>query len=150
MIKEYFIDGNNLIGKMPKLWDLQKKNKQASREKLAAIVEIYFETIPQNAKIFFDGFKADPIPTTKIRLEYCDNRTADEDIKTEIMRSSNPKLLAVVSSDHSVMQFAQKSSCLVIKSEKFAESLGGKSKNKAETEAIKSINDNDIKKLFGV
>ncbi|MBU1100890.1 MAG: NYN domain-containing protein [Bacteroidetes bacterium] len=150
MIKQYLIDGNNLIGKMPELWELQKKDKQSSREKLAYKVDNYFISKSPNAKIFFDGYGAESIPTSKIRLQYCDKRTADDDIKTEIMRSNNPKLLAVISSDYSVMQFAQKSSCKVIKSEDFARQLAGSKKSKTESDAIKSIKNDDIKKLFGV
>ncbi len=38
----YIIDGNNLIGKIASLMNLQKKDKQASREKLIYILDRYF------------------------------------------------------------------------------------------------------------
>jgi hypothetical protein len=38
----FIIDGNNLIGKIKSLMDLQKKDKQASREKLVLILDRYF------------------------------------------------------------------------------------------------------------
>jgi predicted RNA-binding protein with PIN domain len=54
-MKQYIIDGNNLIGKIPSLNILQKKDKQGSREKLAFMVDNYFSQ--KNAKVFlhFDG-----------------------------------------------------------------------------------------------
>ena len=150
MKKHYYIDGNNLIGKMPRLWELQKKDKQGSREKLAAIVDRYFAKLPHKTIIFFDGYKNDPIPTSKISIRYCDNRTADEDIKTSIMQAKNPKHIIVVSSDHSVMQFAQKSSCKVIKSEKFASALSQPQERDSESNRIEAISNDEIKKMFGV
>lgn len=150
MIKEYFIDGNNLIGKIPELWELQKSVRQISREKLAFKIDSYFYESAQDVTIFFDGFANEPIPTNKARIIYCDNRTADEEIKSAIMRAKNPKTICVVSSDHSVMQFAKVSSCKVIKSEIFADKLTRKKNKSSEEARIKDISNDEIKKLFGL
>jgi predicted RNA-binding protein with PIN domain len=41
-MKHYIIDGNNLIGKIKSFNQLQKKNKQQCREKLAFLLSRYF------------------------------------------------------------------------------------------------------------
>ena len=41
-MKKYLIDGNNVIGKIHSLANLQKKDKQASREKLVHLVDRFF------------------------------------------------------------------------------------------------------------
>ena len=41
-MRHFIIDGNNLMGKIPSLYKLQKKDGQSSREKLAFILESYF------------------------------------------------------------------------------------------------------------
>ena len=150
MIKEYFIDGNNLIGKIPELWELQKTLRQASREKLAFQIDNYFFELPQDVTIFFDGFVNEPIPTNKARIIYCNGRTADEEIKSAIMQAKNPRTICVVSSDHSVMQFAKVSSCKVIKSENFSGMMKRKKNKSSEELRIKDISNDEIKKLFGV
>ncbi len=150
MIKEYFIDGNNLIGKIPELWELQKSDRQSSREKLSFMTDNYFSAIPQEVTIFFDGFAGEAIPTVKTRIIYCNNKTADDEIKSAIMRTKNPKTIAVVSSDFNVMEFAKVSSCRVIKCENFARRIKQTKEKSSEEERIKGISNDEIKKLFGL
>lgn len=150
MIKEYIIDGNNLIGKIKELHELQNKDKLSSREKLALMLERYFINKPVKVKLHLDGHFSEPINVSKIKIEYSENKPADENIKRDITLSKNPKLVAVVSSDHSVMQFAQKSSCMVMKSESFAKRLKAREGNNLEEKLIKTISNDEIKKMFGV
>lgn len=150
MIKRYFIDGNNLIGKIPSIKKLQQSDKQASREKLAQVLDSYFLKKKEKAIIFFDGFQNEAIRTSKVRIRYSENKIADDIIKAEIDSAKNPKLIIVVSSDRSVMEYAKVSYCSVQKSEEFAKSIKRKKSKTSEEELIKNINDDEIKKLFGL
>lgn len=150
MIKNFIIDGNNLIGKISKLHELQQHDKQSTREKLAFILERYFHNKKIKVSLHFDGFANDVIKASKLKIIYSGNRTADELIKQEIMNSKNPKVICVVSSDFNVMEFARVNSCLIKKCEDFAEELFYKEKIDEEEKRIKEINDSEIKKLFGV
>jgi len=149
-MKQYIIDGNNLIGKIKHLRALQKNNPQASREKLAFMLDTYFKGKPQKATLHLDGFPAEAINTTYIKIEYSENKTADENIKFEIEIYKNPKLLFVVSSDHNLIEFAKVCSCTIIKSEKFAYELTANPGNDPEQTLTKNISDDEIRQLFGV
>ncbi len=150
MIKKYIIDGNNLIGKIKELWSLQQKDKQLSRIKIVKKLDQYFS--PKNVKVSFhlDGFENEAIPSSKIKIKYSNNKTADSQIKLEIDNSKNPKVIAVVSSDHSVREYAKVNSCTSIKSEDFGKELNSNKNSNVEADLIKSIGDDEMKKLFGV
>ncbi len=150
MIKHYIIDGNNLIGKIKELWELQSKDKQASRERLAFMLDRYFGQKNFTVTLHFDGFPGEAIRTSKIRIVYSEKRTADSRIKEEIDHSKNPKLIAVVSSDTGIKDFAKVNSCKTIKSEGFAAKLKADDNSKTEESIIKSIAEDEIKKIFGV
>jgi len=150
MIKKYIIDGNNLIGKIPKIWNLQKKDKQASRVKLVSFLQQYSNRKNIKISLHFDGFPGDAIPSGKIKIKYSNNQIADIKIKEEIDLSRNPKVVAVVSSDNSIAGYAKVNSCTIIKSENFAKKLNQQSNTVAEEEIIKSISNDEIKRLFGV
>ena len=143
MIQKYIIDGNNLIGKIGKLWSLQKKDKQLSRIKLVNGKNV-------KVSLHLDGFAADAIPSSSSKIHYSDNKTADSKIKREIDSSPNPKVIAVVSSDHSIQNYARVNSCTVIKSEEFSKQLSAKKTKDSEEEITKSISEDEIKKLFGL
>ena len=76
-MKQYIIDGNNLIGKIPSLKILQKKDKQRSREKLEFMIDNYFNK--KNAKVFlhFDGHPKESIRINNATIVYSKNLTAD-------------------------------------------------------------------------
>lgn len=150
MIQKYIIDGNNLIGKIKDLWALQKSDKQMSRIKLVKILDGYFRNKKVKVSLHLDGFAADPIPSEKLKLYYSNNKSADSKIKEEIDNSTVPKTIMVVSSDHSVQNYARVNSCKIIKSEEFVRELNAKQKNDKEDEITKSISDDEIKKLFGL
>lgn len=150
MIKKYIIDGNNLIGKIPQIWDLQKKDKQASRVSLVRLLQLYFSKKNVNVSLHFDGFAADAIPSGKLKIKYSNNKIADIKIKEEIDLSRNPKVIGIVSSDHNIQDYARVNSCTIIKSEDFAKQLSQKKDKAAEEEINKSISNDEMKRLFGV
>jgi len=149
-MRYYIIDGNNVIGKDRSLKSLQKKVPQQSREKLAFILDRYFGK--KNYKVFLhlDGFAKEVIRTSKIKLVYSDNKTADDKIRRQIEHAKNPKLIIVVTSDRSLGEFAKVCSCTVIKSEEFLHTVNEENDKRSESEIQNEINDDEIKKLFGL
>ncbi len=123
-MKHYIIDGNNLIGKIKSLNQIQKKNKQQSREKLAFLLGSDISVKKKHRSILhFDGFENDAIRVSGIKIIYSGSSTADEKIKHEIERSKNPKNNVLVTSDSNLAEFGRVCSCQVIKSEEFAKQL---------------------------
>ena len=147
----YIIDGNNLIGKIPSLMGLQKKDKQASREKLVYILDRYFVDKKVNVTLHLDGHPGERINSSKMRIVYSENLTADEKIKLQISQSKSPRSITIVTSDSNLAQFAKVCSAKIISGEEFAAEIS-KSNNALDEEGIiKSINNIDeFKKLFGV
>jgi len=150
-MKKYLIDGNNLIGKIKLLTDLQKKDKQASREKLAHLTDRYFANKKVEVILNFDGFANQKINVTKTKLVYSDNRSADEKIKKQIKVEYSKRNIVVISSDNNVREFAKVCGCEVILSEDFGKEIT-KSQNVDDEESrIKAMDDIDtFKKIFGV
>jgi len=148
LMLSYLIDGNNLIGKINYLKKLGKKDKQATREKLVLMVDKYFRGSKNKAIVHFDGFPGDAIRANKIRIIYSEKKTADDTIRRDIELSDNPRNIVLVTSDHSLAEFARVCSSKVITSEEFA-SLIQKQGSNTEEERINSINIDEIKKLFG-
>lgn len=150
-MKKYLIDGNNLIGKIKLLTALQKKDKQASREKLVHLVDRHFENKKVEVILNFDGFANQKINVTKAKLVYSDNRSADEKIKKQIEAESNKRNIVVISSDNNIREFARVCGCEVVLSEDFGKEIA-KSQNVDDEESrIKAIDDiNSFKKIFGV
>ena len=150
-MKKYVIDGNNLIGKIRSLGNLQKKDKQAPREKLTHLVERYFSNKKVEVILNFDGFANQKIIVSKMKLVYSDKISADEKIKKQIEAEGNKRNLVVISSDNNIREFAKVCSCEVISSEDFGKEIT-KSQNADDEESrIKAMDDIDtFKKLFDV
>jgi len=146
----YIIDGNNLIGKIKSLWKLQKVDGQQSREKLAFMLDRFFDGKKVKVSLHFDGFPKEAIKTGNIKIIYSNKRVADSLIKEEIDNAKNPKLITVVSSDFSIYEYAKVSSCRRIKSEDFAKQLTEKKNEITEDDIIKNIDNDEMKKLFGI
>ena len=148
---KYFIDGNNLIGKIRDLKQLQKKDGQLAREKLVflldrALVNKKFETT-----VYFDGFQKDAIKSDSLRIIYSDSKPADELIKLDISNAKNRKKITVVSSDRSITEFAKVCSCSTVNSEVFSKKLLSERENSSEKEIeLNSSEVDEFKKLFGV
>ncbi|MCF6270367.1 MAG: NYN domain-containing protein [Melioribacteraceae bacterium] len=150
MQRKYIIDGNNLIGKIPKLWKMQQKEKQSSREGLVYQLERYFYYKKIKVSLHFDGYKNANIRGKGIKIIYSENTNADNKIKDEISLSNNPKLITVISSDFNVLDFAKVNSCSIMKSEIFAKEMNKKDDIEDEERLIKSIDNNEMKRLFGI
>jgi predicted RNA-binding protein with PIN domain len=150
-VKHYIIDGNNLIGKVKSLNQLQKKNKQHSREKLAFLLSRYFIKKNTSVSLHFDGFENDALKVSGIKIIYSGSLTADEKIKHEIERSKNPRNIILVTSDANLAEFGRVCSCQLIKSEEFAKQLFSLSSADEEKAKIDTINNTEeFKKLFGI
>jgi uncharacterized protein len=157
-MQKYLIDGNNVIGKSGKLFKIQLKDKQASRNKLVLLLERFLSKRKVSAIIFFDGFPGEAIPFSKGKIVYSEKSTADDKIKLEITNgtsygrnSISRRNLVVVSSDNEIINFAKVCGCNVLSSEDFVKELE-KSKNIDEEKSrIEEMNDTEeFKKLFGV
>lgn len=147
----YIIDGNNLIGKITSLMSLQKKDKQASREKLVYILDRYFINKKATVTLHLDGHPAGRVSSSKMKIVYSENLTADEKIKKQISQSKSPRNIIVVTSDSNLAQFAKVCSTTVVSSDEFAVEINKSGDKFDEESIIKSINNVDeFKKLFGV
>jgi len=148
--KKYIIDGNNLIGKISKLERTRKTDPQSARDHLTAIIDRYFSTKKVDITLHFDGFKKEGLKSSTAKIKYSNNRPADLMIKEEIEKSKNRKQICVISSDHEILNFAKVCGCKTIKSEIFVKNLFPKSKEKSEEERAKEIDNNEIKRAFGL
>jgi predicted RNA-binding protein with PIN domain len=148
-MKHYIIDGNNLIGKTPSINKLQRKRKDASREKIAFLIGRFFAKRKASVSLHFDGYKNDDIKVLGIRIKYSENQSADQKIKKEIEQSKNPKNIIVVTSDNNVAEFARVCSCSIMKSEEFSKALFKTDAVDEEKQRIDELkNDEEFKKLF--
>jgi len=144
MIKHYIIDGNNLIGKMSQMG----KRNASSREQLVLKLDRYFHQKKVTVSLHFDGFEKEIISASRLRIVYSQKRTADALIKSEIENYNSTKSICVVTSDFNLMEFARVCSCKVKKSEEFANELKDNVDRDNEEEKIKSISNEEMKKLF--
>ncbi len=149
-MKKIIIDGNNLIGKIKKFDLPVEKGGPSSREKLVFVLERYFLNKKIKISLHFDGFEKEVIKSSKIKIIYSENKSADENIKDEISGSKNPRLITLITSDFNLSQFGSVNSCSIIKSEIFAHNIQKKGKNDSEKNRINQIDISEIKKIFGV
>lgn len=146
---KYIIDGNNLIGKIKSLQKLQSSDKQSAREKLAYLIDNYFNKKKFKVSLHFDGYPNLPINITNAKVIYSLKKTADEKIKDEISSQKNPKNIIVITSDSNLKEFARVCSSKVISSEDFASSITGRGEQNEEEDRINSINDvEEFKRIF--
>lgn len=150
MIKYYFIDGNNVIGKNSNLKKLQKNLPEESREKLLMLVEKYFHQKKVLIHLYFDGFMKSKISLSKVKIIYSDKRTADELIREDISKAKNPRTICLISSDLELVDFARKNSCAVIKSEEFLAASNKKTSEMEKENFEQIISKSEMLKLFGV
>lgn len=150
-MKKYLIDGNNLIGKIKSVAKIHTKDKQASREKIAYLLDRYFTNKKIIVFLHFDGFENRKIKVKSIKIVYSENLSADEKIKKQIELEKNNRNTVVVSSDNSIKDFAKVCGCNIILSEDFGQEITKTNHQDDEETRIKTINDiNAFKKIFGV
>jgi len=150
-MKHYIIDGNNLIGKIKRLSDLQNKDKQSAREQLVYLLQNYFSGKKIKVSLHFDGFENSQVNISNGRVIYSDSKTADEKIKDQISVSKNRKEIIVISSDNGIRNFAKVCGCSLLTSEEFYKETAAKNESDDEEKRIKEMNNTDeFKKLFNV
>ncbi len=138
-MNHYIIDGNNLIGKVKTLAKMQSKDKQASRVQLVNLLNSYFAGKKCNLTLHLDGHANSPLHLSKGKIVYSDNRISDYHIRQEIDKSKNRKLIILVSSDHSLMNYGKVNSCTVMKCEEFSKEMEKKGENNQELEVVKQL-----------
>ncbi len=149
-MKKYIIDGNNLIGKIKFLSNLQSKNKQAVREKTAHLIDRYFSDKKVGVILNFDGFANQEIVVSKIKIIYSEQNSADEKIKKQI-EENNKRNIVVISSDNNLKEFAKVCGCEIILSETFGKEITRTKVEDDEELRIKKIDDvSTFKKMFNV
>ena len=146
---QYIIDGNNIIGKIPELFKLQKKDKQRSREQLVYLLQRYYSGKKIHLSLYFDGFENIPLHMSKGKIIYSGNKQADHFIREQIEKTKNRKNVVLVSSDNELKNFGRACSCRIISSEDFVKLL---MKGKTEDEEklrVEDINDvEEWKRIF--
>jgi predicted RNA-binding protein with PIN domain len=142
-IIKYFIDANNLIGKIPKLRKLKGSD---SRERLIFLLQRFFSGKKVNVTLFFDGHQSENIKTN-FEIVYSLNRSADELIKQRIDRSKRNKNLVVVSSDLEIFAYAKECGCKAVKSEEFYKNISSTQSDDL-TEKPNNFDIDEFKKIF--
>jgi predicted RNA-binding protein with PIN domain len=145
----YIIDGNNLIGKIKSLMDIQRKgDKQSSRGKLVLLLDRYFSNKKNSVTLHLDGFENDKINSSSSKIIYSQKLTADEKIKNQIEHSSSRKNIIVITSDNNIAEFARVCGCKVISSVEFASMIKNLKQEDAEENRIKQINNDEFIKAW--
>ena len=138
-MNHYIIDGNNLIGKEKTLARIQAKDRQASRAQLVLFLNSYFAGKKCHLTLHLDGHANSPLHLSKGKIVYSENRISDYHIRQEIDKSKNKKLIILVTSDHSLMNYGKVNSCTVMRSEDFSREMGQKGENNRELEVVKQL-----------
>ncbi len=146
----YIIDGNNLIGRIKFLHQLQKRNKQESRIKLIQLINKYFAGKRVKISLHFDGFSNISLNVSKGKIFYSAEEASDNLIRREIESSKNPRLIVLITSDRSLMDFGKAYSCKVISSDEFNLLTEKFFEKDLETERIKQLENDkeEFLKLF--
>ena len=145
----YIIDGNNVIGKVQELFKLQKSDKQRSREQLVYLLQRYFHNKKINLTLHFDGFANIPLPLSKGKIIYSENKTADSLIKENIERIKNRKNIILVTSDNELKNFGKACGCTIVSSKDFGKVLTKGSSIDEEKLRTEEINDvEEWKRIF--
>ena len=89
--------------------------------------------------LFFDGYENVRLGPSKIRIDYSDNKQADDKIRNYISHHTSPTHLILISSDGPLAQFARKCSCKVIASENFTKQLESTTRGDDEEKKISGL-----------
>jgi predicted RNA-binding protein with PIN domain len=151
-MNHYIIDGNNLIGKIKHVKELQKKDKQGSRAELVKLLNKYFQRKKTILSLHLDGYPNEPLVISKGKIIYSKNLPSDNLIREEIDNSKNTRLIILITSDRNLMNYGKVCSCTVIKSEDFFQSIENNLVNDDEEQKIKQLEKErgEFEKLFGL
>lgn len=145
----YIIDGNNLIGKSSSLSKIQKKDKQAAREKLVYLLDRYFYQKKYSVYLHLDGYPGEILNSSKMKIVYSEQRTADEKIKKQIGNSTSRKNITLVTSDLNLAEYGKVCGCKIISSEDFFALLQAMDDQDDEESRINKMSKSEFLKLFG-
>jgi len=151
-MKHYIIDGNNLIGKVKRLSDLQNKDKQSAREQLVFLLQKIFAGKKIKISLHFDGYENTKLNLGKGKIIYSESKSADDKIKEQVSNSKNRREIVVVSSDNGIRNFAKVCGCSLMMSEEFYSEFMQKSQADEEESIINQMKKDvdEFKKLFDV
>lgn len=150
-MNHFIIDGNNVIGRIPALSSLQKKDKQLSREKLAFLVERFFANRKVKLTLHFDGFSSLPLKVSKVKIIYSEKLSADENIKKQIGDIKNRRTIIVITSDSNLSEYARICGCSIQSSDEFGKLLFKKKEIDDEDEKIRQMsNEKNIQEFKNI
>ncbi len=146
----YFIDGNNLAGKLKGISNIKTGQNQLMREKLISLLSRYYSKDRNQIVVFFDGFPREAIRAGKIKIIYSNRKTADDEIKEAIANHKNPRLITLITSDNNLREYGKACSCRIKSCEELSLDIETADKQDDEKERIEKISNSEIKKLFGI
>ena len=145
----YIIDGNNVIGKIPELFRLQKSDKQRSREQLVFLLQRYFSNKKINLTLHFDGYANSPLSLSKGKIIYSENKSADSLIKENIERIKNRRNIILITSDNELKNFGKACGCTILSSKDFGMMITKGNSIDEEKPRTEEINDvEEWKRIF--
>ncbi len=125
--KDIIVDGFNLLYKYPHLEEfMYRNNLTKARNGLIKILNEYVSKSKKNITVYVDGKKEEGLNITKekvgnINIVYTIDVTADYEIKKFVMKSRQPGIITVVSSDKEVIQVVKGCGAHFLKSEEFVQ-----------------------------
>jgi hypothetical protein len=150
-MKHFIIDGNNLIGRIKSLSELQNKDKQRAREQLVYILQNNFSGKGVKITLHFDGYENNKISLYGGKIIYSESKTADEKIKDQISNFKTTRNLVVVSSDNGIRDYAKVCGCSLMTSDEFSKTISSENEQDDEENRIKEINNvEEFKRLFNL
>lgn len=138
-MNHYIIDGNNLIGKIKHLKELQGKDKQSSRQGVVNILNSFFAGKKVKVTLHLDGYPGIAIQLSKGKIIYSEKHTSDYMIREEIDNSKNPKHIILVSSDNALINYARANSSAFVKAEDFYNEVKKIYEKSEEQERLKQL-----------
>jgi len=149
-VNYYFIDGNNLAGKLKGISNIKAGQNQLMREKLISVLSRYYSKDRNQIIVFFDGFTREAIRAGRIKIIYSNRKTADDEIKEAIANHKNPRLITLITSDNNLREFGKACSCRIKSCEELSLDIEASVEHDDEKERIQKISNSEIKKLFGI
>ncbi len=131
-MQEYIIDAHNVIHTSSQFRGFISQGINAARVALLNAIESYAQDYPSYTfTVVFDGRNAGVSSAYRmVKVQYSNNKTADELIKKRIRKLSGKRNVIIVSSDTEVHNFARVNAMQVEGSNQFAQKISsGKKKN---------------------
>ncbi len=147
----YIIDGNNLIGYIiPDLKNQLKNNKQKCRTDLVYLLNQYFYNKKVIISLHFDGFENEKLRIGNGKIYYSKNLEADLMIRKEIDKTKSKRLITLITSDLSLIEYAKVNGCNYMTSKEFYENITNSFQIDEEEEKIKELEKDKemFKKIF--